>query len=158
MNNRTLSLCLALAALASAPAVAAPQAPQGQWIWDDGRVGVEFHPCGAALCGRIVWLKAESQPGAAPVLDSKNPSEALRRRRVCGIDYITGVTLGASGKWKGGRVYDFNSGGTYDLDIDVIEPARVTMRGYKGFRLLGATLKLIRPPRDLPRCAPASAS
>lgn len=149
MIHRTLPLCLLSAAamtLAAATAQAAPATPQGTWIWDDGRAAVEFHPCGAALCGRIVWLKTEGQ------LDAKNPDAALRRRHVCGIDYITGVKADAKGRWKGGRVYDFNSGSSYDLDIDTIEPARVVMRGYKGIRLLGATLTLVRPKSDIQRC------
>ena len=152
MIHRMLPLCLLSAALATAPAEAASPIPAGTWIWDDGRAGVEFHPCGEALCGRIVWLKADAQAGSAPVLDAKNPNTALRRRRVCGIDYITGVKGVAGGKWKGGRVYDFNSGSTYDLDVDTITPAKVVMRGYKGMRMLGATLTLLRPASELPRC------
>ena len=157
MIHRTLLLCLLTAGSVGAPATAAPAnpapvMPQGTWIWDDGRAGVEFHACGQALCGRIVWLKADGQ------LDAKNPDTALRRHRVCGIDYITDVKSTGSGKWKGGRVYDFNSGSSYDLDIDAIEPARVIMRGYKGIRLLGATLTLVRPKTELPRCAPANGS
>lgn len=152
MIHRTLMLCLTTAIFAAAPAVAAPAMPQGTWIWDDGRAAVEFHPCGPALCGRIVWLKSEGQ------LDAKNPDAALRGRRVCGIDYITGVKSNAAGKWKGGRVYDFNSGATYDLDIDAIEPTRVVMRGYKGLRLLGATLTLVRPTTSLPRCPAVTGS
>lgn len=153
MIHRALSLCLlasAFAASAVDAAPATPVVPQGVWIWDDGRAGVEFHSCGAALCGRIVWLKAEGQ------LDAKNPDVARRRRPVCGIDYVTGLKADAKGRWKGGRIYDFNSGASYDLDIDAIEPTRVIMRGYKGIRLLGATLTLVRPKTELPRCTAAS--
>ena len=155
MIHRTLSLCLVAAALITSSVPAAAQAPQGLWVWDDGRAAVEFHPCQDALCGRIVWLKADAAP-ATPMLDAKNPVAALRQRPVCGIDYITGVKRAGPGKWKGGRVYDFNSGNSYDLDIDTIEPARVTMRGYKGLRLFGANLILVRPKSDLPRCPGAT--
>lgn len=134
-------------------ALAATPAPGGVWMWDDGRAAVEFHPCGGALCGRIVWLKQEADPRARPVLDVKNPDAALRRRRVCGLDYISGVRQTPHGDWKAGRIYDFNGGASYDLDIDAVGPERITMRGYKGLRMLGATLTLVRAPAGLPLCA-----
>lgn len=151
MFHRTLLLCLTAATLMPAFASAEPTVPQGIWMWDDGRAGVEFHPCGQALCGRIVWLKSDEQADSAPMLDAKNPDAELRKRRVCGIDYITGVKS-ISGKYRGGRIYDFNSGSTYDLDIESIEPGQIIMRGYKSIRLLGTTLKLIRPKAELIRC------
>ena len=155
MIHRTLLPCLLSAVLGASSVIAAPLALQGTWIWDDGRAGVEFHACGEALCGRIIWLKTDVQPGAAPMLDAKNANAALRKRRVFGIDYITEVKPTRDGKWKGGRVYDFNSGSIYDLDIDAIAPTRVTMRGYKGMRMLGATLTPVRPVTPLTHCAPA---
>ena len=126
--------------------------PQGVWIWDDGSVGVEFHSCGPSECARIVWLKREDAIGSAPVLDGKNPNPSLRARRVCGIDYITGVNRSSDGNWRGGKVYDFNSGATYDLDIDSFSGNEVKMRGFKGVRMLGANLKLVRPSSPLSRC------
>ena len=126
--------------------------PAGSWIWDDGRAGVEFHPCGETLCGRIVWLKQEATQGSPPLLDVKNPDPALRSRRVCGLDYITAVKRTADGHWKNGRVYDFNGGASYDLDIDAVEAGKVRMRGYKGIRMLGATLVLVRPKSELQPC------
>lgn len=148
-----------LAALLSfaVPATAATPTPEGLWLWDTGDAAVEFHPCGAALCGRIVWVKEESAAGVAPLLDSRNPDKALRSRRVCGIDYITGLTRTAGGDWKKGRVYDYHGGASYDLDIDSVTAGGVTMRGYKGMRLFGATLKLVRPAAGATyACKPAA--
>ncbi len=133
-------------------ASAATPEPTGVWIWDDGRAAVEFHPCGEALCGRIVWLKSEAVPQARPVLDIKNPDTAQRGRRVCGIDYITGLKPTKAGAWKAGRIYDFNGGATYDLDIDSADGSTVKMRGYNGVRLLGVNLTLVRPSSELKFC------
>ncbi len=156
-NNNPWLLLAATAVVLSglpglAPATVPTNRPTGVWMWDDGRAGVQFHPCGEAFCGRIVWLKAEAGPRASPVLDTKNPDIALRGRRVCGLDYITGVKFTEAGRSKGGRVYDFNGGATYDLDVDSVDDKQVKMRGYKGIRMLGATLILVRAPADLSLC------
>lgn len=153
---RRAAVLAALLSLA-VPATAATPTPDGLWLWDTGDAAVEFHPCGPALCGRIVWVKEESAPGAAPLLDARNPDKAQRGRRVCGIDYITGLTRTAKGDWKKGRVYDYHGGASYDLDVDAVSATEVRMRGYKGVRLFGATLKLVRPaPGAAYACKPAA--
>lgn len=157
MKTRSTAILLATGVAIAAPvlALAGTPAPQGAWLWDDGSVGVEFHGCGTSLCARVIWLKHESEAGAGRALDVKNPDPALRSRPLCGVDYITGVKRTPGGDWKGGKVYDFNSGATYDLDIDSVEPQRVRMRGYKGNRLLGANLTLVAPAAQIARCAAA---
>ena len=156
LRNR---LALAAAGLITLAAVdrlaAATEVPAGVWVWDTGEAAVEFHRCGPALCGRIRWLKAESAPAAEVLRDGRNPDPGLRARRVCGIDYITGLKQTATGDWRKGRVYDFHSGKTYDLDIDAVDASRVQMRGYQGMRLLGATLTLVRPPGAALSCKAA---
>lgn len=151
-----LALCLAATLIepagATTPTTGAAPAPAGVWMWDDGRAAVKFHACANALCGRIVWLKQEWEPGAGPVLDIRNADPGLRRRRICGLDYIWGLRPTRNGVWKGGRVYDFNGGAVYDLDIDSVGGQKITMRGYKGIRLLGADLTLLRQSADLPPC------
>ncbi len=139
LASAVLSALLSL--FAPGLAFATTPVPAGVWLWDDGRAAVEFHPCGKALCGRIVWVTQEAARNAGPLLDLKNPNPALRGRRICGLDYITGV-------------YDFNGGATYDLDIDSVDADQVKMRGYKGIRMMGATLTLVRAKSELPACKP----
>ena len=35
----------------------------GEWARADGKAKVRFAPCGAALCGMVVWLKDPAGPG-----------------------------------------------------------------------------------------------
>ena len=125
-------------------AKAATPTPEGLWMWDTGEAAVEFHPCTETLCARVIWVKEEAGPEGAVLLDARNPDPALRERRVCGLDYITGLKRTKKGDWRRGRIYDFHSGKSYDLDLDAVDAEGVTMRGYKGVRALGATLKLVR--------------
>lgn len=46
----------ALVAALGAPAARAQDA-EGVWMREDGASKVQFSPCGAALCGTVVWLK-----------------------------------------------------------------------------------------------------
>ena len=36
----------------------------GTWLRDNGALRVRFEPCGAAICGNIVWLKPGSESKA----------------------------------------------------------------------------------------------
>jgi uncharacterized protein (DUF2147 family) len=149
------ALLVPLLMLLPIPSPAAPTAtftPSGRWIWDTGEAALEFHPCGAALCGRIIGLRDESSVGPSPMLDSQNPDLSLRGRRICGLDYITGLKPTLDGGWVGGRIYDFLHGGSYDLDLTVIRSDHIDMRGYQGIRLLGTTLHLLPAPADLHTC------
>jgi len=47
---------LAIAALGSTAGLAAQEA-EGVWMRDDGASKIQILPCGAKLCGAIVWLK-----------------------------------------------------------------------------------------------------
>lgn len=49
---------LAMAALASAGAAAAPQEAEGVWIRENGASKIRIAPCGAALCGVVIWLRS----------------------------------------------------------------------------------------------------
>ena len=57
---RSLSLAAALLALTCAAASAADAS--GVWLRDSGASRVRIAPCGAALCGTIVWLKDADGP------------------------------------------------------------------------------------------------
>ncbi|HLW93396.1 MAG TPA: DUF2147 domain-containing protein [Roseiarcus sp.] len=59
MVYRSIFVALALAVSAS---VASAGDVAGVWLRDNGESKVRFAPCGAAICGTIVWLKDTSGP------------------------------------------------------------------------------------------------
>ena len=145
---------LSLSPLLSQTASAATPIPVGRWIWDTGEAAIEFHPCGTALCGRVVWLRDETTHGSEHAVDLRIPDSSLRSRRICGMDYITALRQNQDGVWVAGRIYDFLHGRTYDLDLTNVRPDRIEMRGYQGIHLLGTTLHLLPAPAELPNCLP----
>ncbi len=58
-DRRALAgVVLAMAALASAMAAAAPQEAEGVWIRENGASKIRIAPCGDALCGVVIWLRS----------------------------------------------------------------------------------------------------
>ncbi|MEG3124850.1 DUF2147 domain-containing protein [Sphingomonas sp. GB1N7] len=101
------------AALAAAPAVAAPAHIAGRWLTQGGKAVVEIAPCGPHLCGRIVRL-VKIDP-SKPKTDVNNPDKAQRARPILGIAILSAFTP-ADDRWKG-QIYDPESGRTYRSEL-----------------------------------------
>lgn len=61
MTTSTMLAGLLLASAAGASSAAAQDAT-GTWLRDTGASRIRIAPCGAALCGTIVWLKDQNGP------------------------------------------------------------------------------------------------
>ena len=105
--------------LAAAPAFAADPV-EGVWLTESGTGKVTIGPCPAKtnlMCGRLTWLK---NPADAVAKDNNNPDPALKSRTILGLPLIWNFkTGGKPGKWTGGKIYDPESGKTYDSKISV---------------------------------------
>lgn len=114
---RALILAAGLA-LAAAPALAADPV-EGEWLTQGGTAKVRIGPCpGKAdrMCGAISWLK---NPADSKALDGNNPDPKLKTRTILGLPMIRDFKQAAPGRWTGGKIYDPNSGKTYDSKIAV---------------------------------------
>jgi uncharacterized protein (DUF2147 family) len=104
--------------LAATPALA--NDPAGTWTTASGETRVRMAPCGANMCGTIVWV---SKPGN----DEKNENAALRSRNLVGIRMVTMSPSGA-GKWSG-SLYDYTSGKTYSGSMTMSGANAISMSG-----------------------------
>ncbi len=90
--------------LASGTAMAQqPPSPVGTWLSQTGETRVRIAPCGAQLCGTIVWVKT-------PGKDVHNPDPALRSRDLVGLRMIT---MSQSGDTWRGTLYRYTDGQTF---------------------------------------------
>ncbi|MEP7453794.1 DUF2147 domain-containing protein [Phyllobacterium sp. SB3] len=103
-NILKFGLPLLLAATLSTGAVAQIQEIAGTYINQSGGTKVELAPCGASLCGTVVWMKT-------PVNDVNNPDVSKRSRSVIGIQAVSLKSTGAD--TYAGSLYDTESGKTY---------------------------------------------
>lgn len=121
-------------------AASAPS-PIGTWATADGDSHVKIEQCGAALCGRITWLKDPLGADGKPAIDSKNPDPRLRGRTLVGLSILGGFERSAddTNVWSGGTVYDPEDGRTYSCKLALVDADTLKVRGYVGFSFLGKT-------------------
>jgi uncharacterized protein (DUF2147 family) len=91
--------------LAVTPAQAQKPSPGGVWLSQSGETRVRLAPCGAQMCGTIVWVK---NPGK----DVNNPEPAQRGRDLVGIRMIT-MSPSGDNQWKG-TLYNYTDGKSYN--------------------------------------------
>ncbi|WP_374470280.1 DUF2147 domain-containing protein [Phenylobacterium sp.] len=111
-------IALAALMLSAAPALAADPV-EGDWLSEGGRAKVRLAPCGAErLCGTILSLKEPNDPETgSPQKDKNNPDPKLRARPVVGLQFLRDFKRAEPGRWTGGKIYDPESGKTYDSKL-----------------------------------------
>jgi uncharacterized protein (DUF2147 family) len=82
-----------------APFAAAAEGLDGKWLTDEGKGHVLFQPCGAKMCGKIVWLREPAKDGK-PLVDALNQNEKLRTRPIIGLK-LTELAPDGNGGWRG---------------------------------------------------------
>ena len=115
---RALALAAGFALTAAAPALAADPV-EGEWLTQAATGKVRIAPCPGKpnlMCGNISWLK---DPANATAKDANNPDPALKSRPIMGMPMIWNFKQAAPGRWTGGKIYDPNTGKTYDSKISV---------------------------------------
>lgn len=104
------ALVLAAALAGAQPAGHSP--PAGAWITADRSAVVQFGNCAGRLCGTLVWAR-EGLEGR----DERNHDARLRRRPLCNLAIVGGLSPEGGGKWAGGWFYDPESGVIYKLRL-----------------------------------------
>ena len=72
-------------------------------------------------------------------LDTKNPDEKLRNRRLADVIILKDFVYLGKGRWGKGTIYDPNNGKTYKCTITMKSNDEIKVRGFIGISLLGRT-------------------
>lgn len=143
----------AIAALSAMPALAAGVPKEaGVWIDDSGKGAVKIEPCGAKLCGRIVWLRDPLNAKGEPLTDKNNPDASMNKRPICGLPTIGNVAAMPEGGFDGGWVYDPKVGKSYTVALQLAGPDMLQVTGYLGVKFLGKSFIWTRAKSELPSC------
>lgn len=110
---------------------------------DQGYAHVEVTRNGGLYEGRVVWLSQPLFPAGdpeagQPKVDRLNPDPELRGQPIIGLPLMSGFRH-VEGVWKGGRIYDPETGKTYKCVLRIGEDGTLRVRGYVGISLLGRT-------------------
>jgi uncharacterized protein (DUF2147 family) len=114
----------------------------GRWAGQSSIM--EIGESDGVLYARIVSLlnplyhDGEEGPVGAVRVDLHNPTPALRSRTILGMDLL-GDYQYKKGKWQG-KLYDPESGKTYESQITVDGDGNLQMRGYIGMPMLGRSV------------------
>ncbi len=95
----------------------------------------------------IVYIIPEKYENGQPQKDTENPDPKLRDRSRLGLIIMSGLRYDAkSNEWNGGRIYDPQSGKTYDCYIWMEDRNDMLfMKGYVvGIRWLGKSTEWTR--------------
>jgi uncharacterized protein (DUF2147 family) len=114
--------------LGSGAATAAPDsALLGKWRTQQRNGVVEIHRCGKALCGRV--LDGDPLRANPDQRDIRNSDTSLRGRKVMGLRILSGFTGGPT-EWKGGPLYDPNTGdGATSGSLTLENPSTLKVKG-----------------------------
>jgi uncharacterized protein (DUF2147 family) len=124
--------------LGSGPSTAQSVTPNGTWLNEDKDAIVEIADCGAqaggaptnTLCGKVVWLKNPIDPKTGqPPVDKNNVDPAQRGRPIIGMQPISQMKPSSTPARWDGRVYDLDSGKTYDGSLIVKSATQMRVQG-----------------------------
>ena len=118
---------------------AAEQTIEGTWLSADGEGLIEIRITDAGPIGLIAGSALDPEHKKPQRRDDLNPDPALRERPLLGLTIMTSFKADGDSRWKGGSVYDPNSGKTYKCKLNLIDANTLEVRGYIGVPWLGRT-------------------
>jgi uncharacterized protein (DUF2147 family) len=117
----------------------------GIWQSAANDLRVEMYAHHGQYNGRLVWFLWEGDdPPMAAQLDTENPNPALRSRSWLGMNIVEQLTYIGHDEWSGGKVYDPNSGHTFEATVRLIDSDRLVVRGYWKLPVLGRNMQFRR--------------
>ena len=99
---------------------------------------IQIYKSGDKFYGKIIWLKNPTENGKQRV-DANNPDETKRSNPIIGLVMLTGFKFDGDDEWKGGDIYDPESGKTYSSYMYLKDKNTLRVRGYVGISLFGRT-------------------
>src|SRR6188768_1709318 len=99
---------------------------------------IQIYRSGEKFYGKIIWLKNPTENGKQR-MDANNPDETKRDNPVMGTVILSGFRFDGDEEWKGGDIYDPESGKTYTSYMYLKDTNTLKVRGYVGISLFGRT-------------------
>ncbi len=107
---------------------------------DTGRGAIEIKPCGAGMCGHVVWVKDTADANG------------------CGRKIIGDVMPSGDGLWDNGWIYSPEKKKKYDVELKPLDNGTLRVKGYAGTKFFSKTMIWTKAPADLVRCGETQAA
>lgn len=116
----------------------------GKWISVQKNVIVDVYQYDKDKFGaKLIWFD-DSDDRSKPMntrTDYKNPDEALRNRKLIGMQVLEGLAFDPeTGTWENGMIYDAKSGRTWNSAAYIVDNNLLKVSGYWHFKFLGKSM------------------
>ncbi|MGI8951212.1 MAG: DUF2147 domain-containing protein [Chitinophagaceae bacterium] len=115
----------------------------GKWMTTQKNLMVDVYKVNDEYKAKIIWFK-DTDDKSRPMnerLDIKNPDKSLRSRKWIGIQVLNGLRyVSTENKWEDGKIYDPNTGKTWDAEASFTNNNMLKVRGYWVFKFLSKSL------------------
>lgn len=105
----------------------------GTYLTEGGKSKVLITKQGAVYIGTITWLKK------GDILDEKNPDKSEATKKLTDKVILRGLAHDGGKDYKGGKIYDPESGKTYSCKATAQDNGDLRVRGFIGASLFGRT-------------------
>ncbi len=115
---------------------------RGLWASDESILSVyeedgQLHGQVIAVMDPVYTIKEDVDRAGQHRLDDNNPEKTLKERPIIGLQIFSEYQYDGS-KWRG-KIYDPESGNTYQSRMKINRDGRLEIRGYIGVPLFGRT-------------------
>lgn len=120
---------------------------EGIWLTKEEQSQVKiFQKSNGKYYGKIVWLEEPYNDDGTPVLDTENPEESKRDRKILGLTILKDFEYDEGDeRWEDGSIYDPETGKTYKCRMWFDDNKNILkVKGYIGVSFIGRTTEWTR--------------
>ena len=112
----------------------------GIWESPEKNLRMEMFEDNGHFSGRMIWFQCSTDAIMENMVDKKNPDRSLADRKLLGLKLVEKLTYEGDQLWGSGKIYDPNTGKTWEACIRLTDSNTASVRGYWKFKIFGRNL------------------
>lgn len=112
----------------------------GVWESEEKNLLIQISKEKGQFVGTMTYYQCETETIMRSRVDIENPDPKLVGRKLLGLKLVEKLSYQGNDVWGGGKIYDPNSGKTYDARVHLTNTNTLVVRGYWKFRWLGRSM------------------
>jgi uncharacterized protein (DUF2147 family) len=112
----------------------------GVWESEEKDLQIEMFEDNGKFAGRMIYFKCTSDEQMRMSKDTENPDKSLANRNLLGLKLVTKLLYQGKDVWDDGKIYDPNSGNTFEARIQLTGANTAVVRGYWKYRWFGRSM------------------
>jgi uncharacterized protein (DUF2147 family) len=112
----------------------------GVWESEEKNLRIQMLEEDGQFVGKMLWFQCSSESVMHAYRDTENPDPSLTSRPLVGMKLVEKLSYHGDNTWGNGKIYDPNSGYTYDAQIHLTSHDTAVVRGYWKFKWFGKSM------------------